>query len=175
MMNCSCRLFRRRILEGEAETAIGGNQPLLVLDNHDNIRSWDRYGDGVHNDAIARILAVLLLTTRATPMLYYGEELGMVTTPPARKQDVKDPIGLVNWPAEKGRDGERTPMQWDTGANAGFSTSATPWLPVPASATKVNVKTEVADAGSLLNWHKKLIGLRRSLPALRMEALKCCG
>jgi alpha-glucosidase len=158
-------LFRRRILE--AETKIAGNQPLLVLDNHDNIRSWDRYGDGVHNDAIARMLAVLLLTTRATPMLYYGEELGMVTTPPARKQDVKDPIGLVNWPAEKGRDGERTPMQWDTSANAGFSTSATPWLPVPGTATKVNVKTEAADPGSMLNWHKMLIGLRRSVPALR--------
>jgi alpha-glucosidase len=158
-------LFRRRILE--AETQIGGNQPLLVLDNHDNPRSWDRYGDGAHNDAIARMLAVLLLTTHATPMLYYGEELGMVTTSPTRKEDVKDPIGLVNWPIEKGRDGERTPMQWDDSKDGGFSTSATPWLPVPPSVATINVKAEAGAPASLLNWHKQLIRLRKTVPALR--------
>jgi alpha-glucosidase len=121
----------------------------------------------VHNDAIARLLAALLLTTRATPQLYYGEEIGMVTTPPARKEDVKDPIGKLGWPKEKGRDGERTPMQWDTSSNAGFTTSATPWLPVPASYKQRNVVVEEKDPDSLLSFYKQLIRLRRSQPALR--------
>ena len=58
-------------------------------------------------------MAVLELTTRGTPQMYYGEELGMRTTDPARIEDVHDPIGKLGWPKEKGRDGERTPMQWD--------------------------------------------------------------
>ena len=107
-----------------------GSQPLLVFDNHDNIRSWERYGDGVHNTQIAKLIAAMLLTTRATALMYYGQELGMMTSTPTRVEDVKDPIGKTGWPKEKGRDGERTPMQWDASApQAGFSTSATTWLP----------------------------------------------
>src|SRR5205085_6439011 len=65
-------------------------------------------------------------------------------------------------------DGERTPMQWDTSnAQAGFSTSAHTWLPVPPDYRTVNVRTESADPESLLNWHKRLIALRRSNAALR--------
>ena len=85
---------------------------------------------------------------------------------PARREDVKDPIGQLGWPHEKGRDGERTPMQWDATENAGFST-ARPWLPVPASATTRNVSTESADPASLLNLYRRLNALRRSNPALR--------
>ena len=58
----------------------------------------------------------VLLTTHATALMYYGEELGMPTTTPTRKEDVKDPIGITGWPKEKGRDGERTPMQWTAGS-----------------------------------------------------------
>ena len=74
--------------------------------------SYDRYGDGQHNDQIAKLLATLYLTLRGTPILYYGEELGMENNDPKRREDVKDPIGQRGWPKEKGRDGERTPMQW---------------------------------------------------------------
>ena len=158
-------LFRQRI--EDAQTRINGNQPLFVFDNHDNVRSWNRYGDGVHDAAIARLLATVLLTSRATALMYYGEELGMVTTTPTRKEDVKDPIGITGWPKEKGRDGERTPMQWDDSKNAGFSIAATTWLPVAADYPTVNVKTEESEPDSLLNWHKKLIAMRRSDPALR--------
>ena len=158
-------LFRQRIWD--AETKIDGNQPLFVFDNHDNIRSWNRYGDGVHNDAIARIIAAMLFTTRSTAMMYYGEELGMTTTPPARKEDVKDPVGITGWPKAKGRDGERTPMQWDDTKNAGFSTAQTTWLPVAADYVTKNVETEKANPDSLLNWHRKLIAMRRTNPALR--------
>ena len=158
-------LFRQRI--EEVETKVHGNQPLVVFDNHDNARSWNRYGDGVHDDAIARLLATMLFTTRATALMYYGQELGMVTTTPTRKEDVKDPIGVIGWPNEKGRDGERTPMQWNASKDAGFSTGAATWLPVPPDYTTINVQAEEADPNSLLDWYKKLIELRRTNPALR--------
>ncbi|HEU4982276.1 MAG TPA: alpha-glucosidase [Acidobacteriaceae bacterium] len=158
-------LFRKRI--HQAETDISGNQPLFVFDNHDNVRSWNRYGDGVHDQAIARVLASVLLTTRSTALMYNGEEIGMVTTPPKTKADVKDPIGKLGWPKFKGRDGERTPMQWSDTKDAGFSTAATTWLPVASDYPTVNVETESAKPHSLLNWYKQLISMRATNPALR--------
>ncbi len=156
--------FRRHI--GEVETQIGGNEPLLVFDNHDNPRLAARYGDGVHDLDIERMLATVLFASRDTALFYYGDENAMATTPPVRKEDVKDPIGIIGWPKEKGRDGERTPMQWDTSKNAGFTTG-TPWLPIPPSYTRYNVQTEVADDDSMLNWYKQLIALRRANPVVR--------
>lgn len=158
--------FRRYITE--VETQIHGSQPLLVFDNHDNPRSWDRFGDGVHNQQIAKIIASLLLTSRATALMYYGQELGMPTTTPTRVQDVKDPIGITGWPKEKGRDGERTPMQWNnSNPQADFSSNSKTWLPVPPDYKTINVQTESGDPNSLLNWYKNLIRMRRDLPALR--------
>jgi len=151
----------------EAENQLNGSQPLFVFDNHDNVRSWNRYGDGVHDQAIARLLATVLLTSRASALMYYGEELGMVTTTPTRKEDVKDPIGITGWPKEKGRDGERTPMQWDDSKNAGFSEASSTWLPVPANFTKTNVKAEEIEPDSLLNWYKQLIAMRKNDPTFR--------
>jgi alpha-glucosidase len=157
--------FRQRLIE--AQTELHGSQPLLVFDNHDNMRSWDRFGDGVHNAAIARIVAALLLTSRATALIYQGEEIGQVTATPQRVEDVRDPIGITGWPKEKGRDGERTPMQWDGSAQAGFSTNAHTWLPVTPDYRSVNVQSEAADPQSLLNWYLRLIALRRENSALR--------
>jgi alpha-glucosidase len=156
-----------RTFLNDAETKLNGSQPLFVFDNHDNRRSWDRYADGEHNQAIARILAAVLLTSRAAALMYYGEELGMVTSTPTRKEDVKDPIGITGWPKEKGRDGERTPMQWDDSKDAGFSNSSTTWLPVPSNFTTVNVKAEEIEPDSLLNWYKQLIAMRKNDPTLR--------
>ncbi len=155
----------RKALEA-AQTQLNGNMPLFVTDNHDQPRSWDRYGDNANDAAIARAVATMLLGTRSTVLLYYGQELGMVTTPPTRVEDVKDPIGVTGWPKEKGRDGERTPMQWDATKNAGF-TKGTPWLPVPPSAATVNVEAQLADRDSLFGWYKKLIALRRTNAAVR--------
>jgi alpha-glucosidase len=162
--------FRTRI--DQAEHDLDDDQPLFVFDNHDNARSWNRYGDGKHNLDIARVIATLLLATRSTAIMYYGEELGMTTTDPARVEDVKDPIGKIGWPKEKGRDGERTPMQWDGAPNAGFTAaSATPWLPVPPSYKTVNVAIESREDDSLLAWYQSLIQLRRENPALRDGSL----
>jgi alpha-glucosidase len=160
----SAQEFRKLFEEVEHNAASG--QPYVFFSNHDQPRQWDRYGDGIHNDQIARLMATLLLTTQATPQLYYGEEIGMRTTPPARRETVQDPIGKLGWPIEKGRDGERTPMQWDSSRNAGFTTG-TPWLPVPESAIRYNVAVEQRDPESLLNLYKRLISLRRSHFALR--------
>ena len=150
----------------DMQTVLDGNWPLLVFDNHDNPRSWDRFGDGVHNAEIAKLISTVLLTTRATALMYYGEEIGMKTSTPTRKEDVKDPIGITGWPKEKGRDGERTPMQWDSAAQAGFSTNTHTWLPVATDYKTVNVATEEKDPDSQLNWFRQLAELRRSNPAL---------
>jgi alpha-glucosidase len=154
--------FRQKITE--IETGIGGNTPLLLFDNHDRPRLDVRYGDGVHDVEIQRALATVLFMTRGVSLFYYGDEIGMKTTPPARKEDVKDPIGITGWPKQKGRDGERTPMQWDAGANAGF-TKGLSWLPVPPSSVEVNVKSEESDPESLLAWYRALIHLKKSNPA----------
>jgi alpha-glucosidase len=153
--------YRRQIAGVEAS----GGWPVFVISNHDIVRSYNRYGDGVHNDEIAKLMAGLYLTLRGTPIMYYGEEIGMQNNDPKRKEDVKDPIGKLGWPKEKGRDGERTPMQWNDSANAGFST-ATPWLPVPDTYKTHNVATELKDPDSILNFYRKLLSLRHTNPAL---------
>ena len=156
--------FRAHI--DEAETELHGSQPLFVFDNHDNVRAINRYADGVHDADINKVLATVLFTTKATSLMYYGEELGMTTTTPTRKEDVKDPIGITGWPKEKGRDGERTPMQWTAGPQAGFSTNPHTWLPLAPNYKTVNVAVESKEPDSQLDWFKKLIELRRTNPAL---------
>ncbi len=158
---------RFRELFDEIENNSAHGQPEYFFSNHDQPRQWDRYGDGVHNDQIAKLMAVLELTTRGTPQMYYGEELGMRTTDPTRIEDVHDPIGKIGWPKEKGRDGERTPMQWDASAEAGFTSSAKPWLPVPPSASRYNVESESKDSDSIFNAYKRLLALRKTEPAIR--------
>ena len=156
----------RKLLDEVNENPAGG-QPHYFFSNHDQPRQWDRYGDGKNNDQIAKLMAALLLMPRATPQMYYGEELGMRTTPPARKEDVHDPIGKKGWPEEKGRDGERTPMQWDRAKNAGFSAAAKTWLWIPPSATTYNVDVQKKDPNSIFNFYKQLIALRRTNLAVR--------
>jgi alpha-glucosidase len=139
--------------------------PTYVITNHDIRRSYSRYGDGVHNDDIAKMMAGLYLTLRGTPIMYYGEEVGMANNDPKRKEEVKDPIGLLGWPLEKGRDGQRTPMQWNSGPNAGF-TNGKPWLPIPDSAKIRNVETESDNPHSILSFYKEVIRLRKTELAL---------
>jgi alpha-glucosidase len=153
--------FRRQI----AAVDSAGGWPVFVISNHDMNRSWNRYGDGVHNDEIAKLMASLYLTLRGSPIMYYGEELGMENNDPKRKEDVKDPEGVVGWPKEIGRDGERTPMQWNDSSNAGFSKTK-PWLPVPSSYKTHNVAVEVKDPNSILSVYRQLLALRKSEAAL---------
>lgn len=160
--------FRKYITE--AETELGDHMPLIVFDNHDNVRSWERFtttGESYDEKAkIARIIASVLYTTRASSLTYYGGEIGMTTHTPTRREDVRDPIGITGWPKEKGRDGERTPMQWNDGPQAGFSTDPQTWLPVGDDYKTVNVAAEQADGSSLLRWNQTLIAIRAKNPTM---------
>jgi len=153
--------FRKQIGSVNAS----GQWPVFLIGNHDMARSYNRYGDGIHDDAIAKLMAALYLTLRGSPILYYGEEIGMQNNDPKSREDVRDPQGKIGWPTEKGRDGERTPMQWTSDVNGGFSGSK-PWLPVPSSASTHNVETESADPSSILNFYKRLLFLRHHEKAL---------
>ena len=153
--------FRKQIASVDAS----GGWPVFLIGNHDMPRSYNRYGDGKHDDAIAKLMAALYLTLRGSPILYYGEEIGIENNDPKRKEDVRDPQGKIGWPTEKGRDGERTPMQWTSDINGGFS-KAKPWLPVPPSAATHNVATESADPDSILTFYKNLLFLRHHEKAL---------
>ena len=157
----SAKVFRDHV----AGVMASGEWPVWVMSNHDIVRAYTRFADGKHNDDIAKLMATMYLLLRGTPIMYYGEEIGMQNNDPTRKEDVKDPIGRLGWPTEKGRDGERTPMQWNTSPNAGF-TKGIPWLPVPMSYQTHNVATEKADPNSILNFYKKLLALRHTNPAL---------
>jgi alpha-glucosidase len=136
-----------------------GAWPNWVLGNHDRPRVASRIGRRQ-----ARIAAMLLLTLRGTPTIYQGEEIGMtdVPIPPERIQDPWERnvpgLGL-------GRDPVRTPMQWDAGPHAGFSSSE-PWLPLDVDFETRNVAVLQNDPASILNLYRRLINLRRSHPAL---------
>lgn len=137
--------------------------PNYFLNNHDTTRSATRYA-AKENDARLKVLAAMHLTVRGTPFLYYGEEIGMRDIKLKRSQ-LLDPVGKRYWPFNKGRDGCRSPMQWDERKNAGFSKNKT-WLPLHPNYIKRNVKAQADDPGSLLNFYKALIQLRRNHPAL---------
>lgn len=161
----SADVFRSKLRD--AETGLNGHSPLLFLDNHDNPRSWTRYSENANGAAISRLLATVLLTPRCAALLYYGQEIGMENNDPKRKEDVRDPIGKRGWPREKGRDGERTPMQWDATPNAGFSTAPGTWLPVPSTYAARTVAAETNNPESLLSYYRALIRLRKTNAALR--------
>ena len=134
--------------------------PNYVLGSHDSPRLASRFG----GQAQARLAAMMLLTLRGTPTLYYGDELGMENgvIPPEK---IQDPQG-INLGAERTRDVCRTPMQWDEGPNAGFSTTE-PWLPVSDDYATRNVSVQSADPTSMLNLYRRLLWYRRSSPALQ--------
>jgi alpha-glucosidase len=138
--------------------------PCYYLNNHDLPRSHSRLGTRAHGDARARVAAAMLLTLRGTPILYYGEELGMPTSDIPREA-MDDPIGRKFWPFRVGRDGARTPMHWSAESNAGF-TDGTPWMPVDPSYSQRNVAAQSTDERSLLSWYRRLIALRSATPAL---------
>ncbi|SNR24299.1 alpha-amylase family glycosyl hydrolase [Actinomadura mexicana] len=135
--------------------------PILALGNHDRPRLATRLGRDQ-----ARVAAMLLLTLRGTPIIFYGDELGMPDQDVPRERQ-RDTFGLT--PGGRSRDPIRTPMPWDDGPNAGFSTAPARdlWLPVSAEAATLNVAAQLADPGSLLCLYRSLIALRRDSAALR--------
>jgi alpha-glucosidase len=138
--------------------------PNWVLGNHDQKRIATRIGP-----AQARIAAMLLLTLRGTPTLYYGDELGL--------QNVPIPTDRVQDPWERnepglglGRDPARTPMPWEASFAGGFTTGK-PWLPLNPDHDRLNVQTLSANERSILNLYRQLTALRRANPALTAGSL----
>jgi alpha-glucosidase len=148
-----------RLIDQYEEAIPRGGWPNWVLGNHDNPRIASRVGP-----LQARVAAMLLLTLRGTPTMYYGDEIGManVLIPRERVQDQFEKnvpgIGV-------GRDPYRTPMQWNGEPNVGFS-SGEPWLPVADDYPVVNVDAENHDPKSMLTLYRRLLALRRAHPAL---------
>ncbi len=140
--------------------------PCNVLSNHDQPRSFNRYGNDGDAGKRARVAATLLLTLRGTPFLYYGEEIGMKNFRIPREK-ITDPAGKKFWPLYLGRDCARTPMQWSSDDNAGF-TKGDMWLPVGMDYRTVNVEAQCEDPYSLLNFYRKLIRVRKKRPALML-------
>jgi alpha-glucosidase len=153
----------RRAVEGVQGVLPPGAWASWVLGNHDQPRFASPGRAGRDQ---AKVGMLLLLTLRGTPTIYYGEEIGMVDVPVATA-DARDPLE----PREpgRGRDPERSPMQWDASPNAGFtSPDATPWLPVAPDADRVNVAGQAEDPDSILTLTRRLIALRREHPVLHL-------
>ncbi len=141
-----------------------GALPNFVFGNHDIHRLATRFG----HDNI-RSAGMLLLTLWGAPTMYYGDEIGMrdVDVPPELTRDVVMPDEDLR------RDPERTPMQWDSTPNAGFSPAgAEPWLPVASDYEAVNVEAQQADPASHLSFYRSLLKLRRDTPALHGGSFK---
>src|SRR5262245_64814340 len=154
----NARALARLIEEYEAALPPGG-WPNWVLSNHDRPRVASRLGA-----AQARVAAMLVLTLRGTPTIYYGDEIGM--------RQVPIPLDRVQDPVERnlpgiglGRDGARTPMQWEAALHGGFSRHD-PWLPLAADVMTENVNVQMQNPSSMLNLHRRLIALRKQTPAL---------
>jgi len=167
----------------ELRTAIGSREavfgprrwPTAALSNHDQPRQASRLAASVGDpdvDAVARAAAVLLLTLRGTPFMYYGEELGLrdVDIPP---DESVDPPAAVVAPDFQWWDRSRcrTPMPWSPGPGAGFTTGR-PWLRLGPDAETRNVRTQAGDPGSILSLYRRLIALRAATPALQVGSLE---
>lgn len=159
--------------------------PCNTLGNHDSPRVFSQFGDGEHDAQIARISLALVLTLRGTPFLYYGEEIGMTNFLLKRIDQVLDPLGkwiyqmetdsqgtapekALDYAVRFSRDQCRTPMQWLKAPNAGFSPAGVQtWLPAnPNYAQGINVEEQLSNPGSLLQYYRNLLRVRRQNSAL---------
>lgn len=160
--------------------------PCNTLGNHDTARMYTYFGDGKNNDVMARLHLLMLLTLKGTPFLYNGEEIGMSDLLLDDPKKFRDPLSLLYADLErkvmgsdeksavlqgaiKGRDRNRTPMQWTGDANGGFSPpEVVPWLPVnPDFANGVNVSAQTNKSDSMLNYYRELLKFRKLHSALQ--------
>lgn len=155
----------------------------LFLENHDQPRSINRFGDTKkYFKESAKELAMILLTLRGTPFLYQGEEIGMADYPLFQPEEYKDPVNFwlldllpkFHFSKKKtlqlihncNRDNARTPMQWGKGENADFTSGNETWLPVNPNYPEINVEVEEKDSDSILSFYRQLIQFRKEEPAL---------
>ncbi len=149
----------------------------IFLGNHDFPRMVSRWGSKQYWEKSAKLLATLLLSMRGTPFLFQGDELGMVNLELRSLADSKDIETQNGWKEAKkrgrseeqfltvanqaGRDNARTPFQWNGSAHAGF-TKGNPWMPVNPTYAEINQLQQEKDEDSILNYFRKMIGIRKS-------------
>jgi alpha-glucosidase len=161
-----------------------GAWPCNTLGNHDTSRVKSGFGDGEHDDELARLSLALMLTLRGTPFLYNGEEIGMTDTPIDSVTHLRDTLALRQCDVARAagmteaqaaalacahtRDRCRTPMQWANAPNGGFSPEdVETWLPVnPNYAEGVNVADQMDDPSSMLSSYRRMLAVRKQNPAL---------
>ncbi len=150
---------------------------MLYLENHDHPRIISRYGSEQFRIASGKMLCAMYMFQKGTPFIYQGQEIGMINWYPEsvdQYEDVQTVNHCPHWPEDRrlrlyhraSRDNARTPVQWDSSANAGFTT-ATPWFYVNQNYTEINVETAEADPNSILHFYRKAIRLRKELSAVR--------
>jgi len=157
----------RTVAEASESLLPSAAWPVWTGSNHDAGRLATRWAQG--EEAKARLALMMLLTLRGTPVLYYGDEIGLpdVEIAPERVRDVRPGAGM----AEGGRDRARTPMHWTSDPGAGFTAATLPWLPL-GDHRSLNVAAQKDDRASVLRLCRDLIALRRSLSELRTGAYK---
>ena len=140
--------------------------PCWTFSNHDTSRPVSRWANHAHaRERFAEQMLALLLALPGSTCIYQGEELGLPDGEVYR-DELTDPIGIRFWPRNKGRDGCRTPMPWENGPQAGFTTG-TPWLPVRAPHPAMSVAEQEADPSATLHRARRLLAFRRGSEALR--------
>ncbi|PJE05064.1 MAG: alpha-glucosidase [Leptospira sp.] len=153
------------------QDALGPNNwPNYTLSNHDFRRHISRYYAGKNSIARAKLAALMLLTLRGTPFIYYGEEIGMESER-VQRMDLRDPVGIRYWPLHPGRDSERKPMPWDDSYSGGF-TRGKPWLPVYTKYEKRNVQILKSQENSIWKFYRDIIHLRKSSPVLKEGSIE---
>ena len=163
--------LQKEIVKKELMTP-NGAWSVYFLDNHDLSRHLSRWVDCSlckNPTAIAKAAATILLTVKGTPVLYYGQEIGMIDHENIPADKLRDRATIVHQGESASRDKARTPMQWDDSPQAGFSfgKDVEPWLPVNNNYTKVNVAKEFDDKNSILNFYKALIRVRKKSNVLQ--------
>lgn len=144
------------------EATIGDGWACWAFSNHDVVRHATRWG---LDDGAVRLFAGLLMSLRGSVCIYQGEELGL-TEAYVAYEDLQDPYGIRFWPKFKGRDGCRTPIPWSQDNQHGGFSDARPWLPMAVEHLPRAVAAQAGQAGSMLDFYRRIIGFRQSRPAL---------
>ena len=148
----------------------GVGWPSWAFENHDAPRALSRWASANHLERFARTKMLLLASLRGSIIIYQGEELGL-TQVEVPFEKLQDPEAIANWPQTLNRDGARTPMPWRSAApNLGFC-EGDPWLPCGKDHSALAVDRQEADEASILQFARRCLTMRESLPALRVGSM----
>ncbi len=167
----------KRAFRNWQEKLYGKGWNMLYIENHDHPRMVSRYGSEKFHDESAKTLCAMYMFLQGTPFVYQGQEIGMINWHPENEdmyEDVQTRNHRTHLPTKRrlrllwraSRDSARTPVQWTSGKNAGFS-DAEPWFYVNDRAKDINVEDQEKDPASVLNFYRKAIELRKSIPVVK--------